>query len=192
MTKAELRRLYLEKQKSISDVERNEKSAKIADRFFESFDLAKINFLHGFLPIENKREIDTRLFFERLWKHFPQITTAVSRVDFATLTLATKRLTSCTKLVENKWGIPEPEEGEIVETTSLDAVLVPLLCCAESGFRVGYGKGFYDRFLIKCRPNCLKIGLSYFAPVSEISDVQNFDVRLDFCVTPIKIYQFAR
>jgi 5-formyltetrahydrofolate cyclo-ligase len=56
------------------------------------------------------------------------------------------------------------------------------------GFRVGYGKGFYDKFLSECRADCLKIGLSYFEPIDEISDAQNFDVRLDCCITPKEIF----
>ncbi len=78
----------------------------------------------------------------------------------------------------------------MIEIERIDAVLVPLLCFDERGFRVGYGMGFYDRFLSGCRTNCLKIGLTYFAPTAEISDAQNFDVRLDFCITPKKNWKF--
>ncbi|MDQ3180555.1 MAG: 5-formyltetrahydrofolate cyclo-ligase, partial [Acidobacteriota bacterium] len=78
--------------------------------------------------------------------------------------------------------------NELIETEKIDIVLVPLLCFDRKGFRVGYGKGFYDRFLKNCRTDCLKIGLSYFAPIKEISDVQDFDVRLDFSITPEEIF----
>jgi len=60
----------------------------------------------------------------------------------------------------------------------------------EKGYRVGYGKGFYDRFLQHCRPDCLKVGLSYFPPVAEISDKDEFDVPLDLCITPATTYVF--
>ena len=63
-------------------------------------------------------------------------------------------------------------------------VLVPGVCFDQTGHRVGYGKGFYDRFLKTCRPGCLKVGLSYFEPVDPIDDVHDGDVRLDFIVTP--------
>ena len=63
---------------------------------------------------------------------------------------------------------------------SIDMVLVPGLCFDGDGHRVGYGKGFYDRFLKTCRPDCIKIGLSYFEPVESIDDVHEGDVRLDF------------
>ena len=190
MTKSELRKIYLEKQKSLSDSERNEKSLRIADEFFENFDLENIRFLHVFLAIEKNKEIETSFIYKRLWRDFPQITTIVSRVDFQALTLENLKFTADTKLVANKWQILEPATSDAIEIEEIDQILVPLLCFDERGFRVGYGMGFYDRFLEKCRKDCRKIGLSYFAPTAEISDAQNFDVRLDCCVTPKKIWKF--
>jgi 5-formyltetrahydrofolate cyclo-ligase len=188
MTKSELRKIYLKKQKSLSNAERDEKSRRIAARFFENFNLENTQFLHVFLAIEKYREIETSFVFKRLWNDFPEITTVVSRVDFQTMTLESVKFTPETKLVPNKWQIFEPIDKELIETGKLDAVLVPLLCFDERGCRVGYGKGFYDKFLSECRTDCLKIGLSYFAPVAEISDAQDFDVKLDCCVTPEEIF----
>lgn len=188
MTKSALRKIYLEKQKSLSDLERNEKSRRIAARFFENFSLENIRFLHVFLTIEKNREVETAFVFKRLWRDYPAITTVVSRVDFQTMTLESLQFTSETKLVPNRWSISEPADGELIEIEKIDAVLVPLLCFEKRGCRVGYGMGFYDKFLSRCRTDCLKIGLSYFAPVAEISDAQNFDVKLDYCVTPEKIF----
>jgi len=192
MIKSELRKIYLEKQKSLSDVERNEKSLKLANRFFENFNLADISFLHVFLPIEKNREIETFLIYKRLWQNFPEITTIASRVNFQLMTLENLKFTKDTKLVRNRWHIFEPMEEELIEIEKIDAVLVPLLCFDERGFRVGYGKGFYDKFLSECRTDCLKIGLSYFAPTAEITDAADFDVRMDFCLTPEKTWKWKR
>ena len=65
-----------------------------------------------------------------------------------------------------------------------------MLICDARGNRIGYGKGFYDRFLTNCKPETVKIGLSFFGPEVEISDVFESDVRLDYCVTPNKSYAF--
>ena len=70
-------------------------------------------------------------------------------------------------------------------------VLVPLLAFDKLGHRVGYGKGYYDRFLAKCPPNCLRIGLSLFDPVERIDDVVPTDIRLNSCLTPVHTYVFA-
>ena len=69
---------------------------------------------------------------------------------------------------------------------------MPLLCFDAAGHRVGYGKGFYDKFLSKCRPDCTKIGLSYFPPVEAIAATGGHDIMLDICVTPEKTYQFDK
>ena len=58
------------------------------------------------------------------------------------------------------------------------------------GNRVGYGKGFYDRYLPACRPDCIKLGFSYFDPVDSVDDAHEFDVPLDLCITPNRTYVF--
>jgi len=190
MTKSELRKIYLEKQKALSDTERGEKSRRIADYYFENFGLTKIGFLHVFLPIEKNGEIDTFSLVNRLWRNSPATVTVASRVDFETMTLENLRFDAAAKYTVNRWHIPEPIGNKTIEIKRIDAVLIPLLCFDTCGFRVGYGKGFYDKFLSACRKDCLKIGLSYFTPVAEISDAQSFDVKLDFCITPEEIFNW--
>ncbi len=184
MLKAELRKIYLVRQKSLLPEERNKKNRQIAAQFFQNFDLREIRFLHCFLPIEKFNEIDTKLIFEKIWKDFPQTETLVPRIDFHENEIENLKFSPETELKQNQWEIYEPTHDELVEAEEIDLVLVPLLCFDRRGFRVGYGRGFYDRFLKNCRPDCLKIGLSYFEPVEEISDAQDFDVKLDFCITP--------
>lgn len=190
MIKAELRKIYLARQKAFTSEERKEKSLQIADGFFKNFNLETTRFLHVFLSIEKNREIETSFIYKRLWREFSEITTIISRVDFQTMTLDNLRFTAETNLVKNKWHIFEPTESELIEIERIDAVLVPLLCLDKRGFRVGYGKGFYDKFLSECRPDCLKIGLSYFAPIDEIADTNEFDVKLDYCIAPELIIEF--
>ena len=69
-------------------------------------------------------------------------------------------------------------------------VLIALFAFDDKGNRIGYGKGMYDRFLSKCPGNTIKIGLSFFDSVDEISDVNEFDVPLDYAITPSKVYRF--
>lgn len=95
-----------------------------------------------------------------------------------------------TEFEVNKYGIAEPKDGIDMFPTELDLVIVPLLSFDKKGNRVGYGKGFYDRFLKQCRKDCIKIGFSYFEAVNHIEDVNKFDIRLDYCITPETLYQF--
>ncbi|HSK71282.1 MAG TPA: 5-formyltetrahydrofolate cyclo-ligase [Pyrinomonadaceae bacterium] len=192
MLKSELRKIYLGKKKSLSPEERSEKNRQIADNFFQNFDLSRIRFLHCFLPIKKFNEIDTGIIFGRIWQDFPEIETLVPRVNFQTSEIENLKFTSETELVQNSWQIYEPAHNELVEAEEIDLVLVPLLCFDERGYRVGYGKGFYDRFLSRCRKDCSKIGLSYFPPAAEIEGVHEFDVKLDFCVTPEKVFEIRQ
>jgi 5-formyltetrahydrofolate cyclo-ligase len=191
MNKSNLRKFYLERQRNFSPEERIERSRKICGRFFLFFDLKKIRYLHCFVPIEKFGEIDTKFIFEKIWRDFPHVETLAPRVDFKTGKMENVSISRETELVKNRWHIHEPSHDLLVETEKIDLVLVPLLCFDRRGFRVGYGKGFYDKFLSRCRADCLKIGLNYFSPVEEIADVDKFDVKLDFCVTPEKVFQFA-
>ena len=81
--------------------------------------------------------------------------------------------------------------GEITEPDEIDLVLVPLLAFDQEGYRVGYGKGYYDKFLSQCREDVIKIGLSFFEPVDAISDINQFDMSLNYCVTPQQVYDFS-
>lgn len=184
MKKSDLRATYLSKQKAISPDDRVGASTRIADQFFSNFVLADVSFLHCFVPIEKFNEINTRPLFAKLWRDFAQIQTVVPRVDFAADEIRNLKFTHETELVRNAWDIEEPSHDEFVETEKIDMVLVPGLCFDIGGHRVGYGKGFYDRLLKTCRPDCVKIGLSYFEPIALIDDVHEGDVQLDFVVTP--------
>lgn len=190
MKKNELRKIYLEKRKRLSPEALQKESIKISERFFQNFNLNQIRFLHLFLPIKKFNEIDTSPIFEKIWQNFPQIEVLIPKVDFQTQEIKNLKFSRNTKLIKNIWQIDEPENSENIEDQKIDMVLVPLLCFDKSGFRVGYGKGFYDKFLEKCRPDCRKIGLSFFPPVEKILDTNKFDVRLDFCLTPDDFFKF--
>jgi len=191
MTKSDLRDSYLPKQRALSPVERSTQSQQIADRFFDTLDLVRSRYLHCFIATDKFNEVDTTLIFQRLWKEQPDLVTLVPRVNFESAEMENLKFTPDTDLVQNVWGIHEPSHDECVETAQIDIVLVPLLCFDERGHRVGYGKGFYDKFLSTCRKDCVKAGLSYFPPVEKIDDAADHDVRLDLCITPDRVYRLA-
>jgi 5-formyltetrahydrofolate cyclo-ligase len=73
-------------------------------------------------------------------------------------------LTDNTKIKKNEYNIPEPVDGLEVPAIKIDVVFIPLLAYDKKGNRVGYGKGFYDKFLAECKPETIKIGLSFLNP----------------------------
>lgn len=191
MNKTALRATYLAKRRSLSAAENVKLSRQIADRFFTDFDLKATETLHCFISIPKFNEIDTSLIFSKLWSDSPHIRTVAPRVDRKNDRLENVLFSHDSEMVENAWGIREPAGEEMVEPEKTDLVIVPLLCFEKGGYRVGYGKGYYDRFLAKCRPGCIKVGLSFFPPVDQIDGIHDGDVPLDYCVTPEKTYRTA-
>jgi len=110
--------------------------------------------------------------------------------DINSAEMISVQLSPATIFLTNSYGIPEPKGGLEISPELIDLVIVPLLCYDKSGNRVGYGKGYYDRFLKKCRKNCIKIGFSYFAPTESIDDINEFDIQLDYGISPDAIHEF--
>ena len=77
-----------------------------------------------------------------------------------------------------------------MEDIKYDIIITPLLYCDNQGNRVGYGKGFYDRFFMKAKTQ-IKIGLSFFPPNEEIADISEADIPLDYLVTPEGVFEFS-
>jgi 5-formyltetrahydrofolate cyclo-ligase len=191
MQKACLRKEMLQKRLGYEAADIARKSKQIAANFFRSFSLENIKAIHVFLPIQLKNEIDTWPIIRKLQAEYPQIQVVASVSDLQEFTLTHHWLLPETELVQNKWGIPEPQGAEAVAVEKIDMVLVPLLAFDRQGHRVGYGKGFYDRFLELCRPDTIKVGLSLEEPVTAITDIHAGDTALDFALTPTNIYQFG-
>jgi 5-formyltetrahydrofolate cyclo-ligase len=99
-------------------------------------------------------------------------------------------LTDNTKIKKNEYNIPEPVDGIEIPSTKIDVVFVPLLTFDKKGHRVGYGKGFYDKFLSACKPDAIKIGLSFFEAEELIEGIFEGDIALNYCVTPDRVYSF--
>ena len=145
-------------------------------------------YYHLFLTIEEQKEINTEYILQILAGKDKEI--VISKCDFTTLGMTHFLLTDNTKIKKNSYNVPEPIDGLEVPDAKIDIVFVPLLAYDKQGNRVGYGKGFYDNFLSKCKPETIKIGLSFFPPEEKIEDVSESDVKLDFCVTPEGIIEF--
>ena len=162
-------------------------------RFDKPKEFGKSACIHTFLPIEQKREIDTWYFVQFAWERFQKIRVVSSVSNLATGTLTHYQIRSTTAFSKNRWGVPEPAAHKRNKITSqqIDMVLVPLLAFDKQGHRVGYGGGYYDRFLAECRPDCLKVGLSLFEPVEKIDGIEPTDIRLDVCITPYETYIFV-
>jgi 5-formyltetrahydrofolate cyclo-ligase len=196
MTKSELRKEFLAQRRALTTAEVKQRSQLIAGHFFDYVENESLTdepgFIHSFLPIRRQNEVDTWLIVTCFWAKFSHIAISVPVMAIGTRQMAHYTIFPETPLVENKLGIPEPALQEISQTDlrSVKVVLVPLLAFDLQGNRVGYGGGYYDRFLAEGVPYSRKIGLSLFEPVDSINDVETTDARLDACITPAQVYRF--
>ena len=155
-------------------------------------DWKSLHTVHVFLPIRKNNEVDTFSILNYFKHEQPQLKILVPRTSFKNLSISNIVYDhEFTILGRNKYDIPEPIHGRIVPALEIDAVFIPLLGFDVNGNRVGYGKGFYDRFLSECRPDVVKIGLSFFDPVERIDDINKYDIPLDLCITPAKTWTFT-
>jgi 5-formyltetrahydrofolate cyclo-ligase len=187
MNKKELRKIYKAKREELSPVEVEEMSLSIANALLK-LDIWDKTYFHLFLSIEEQKEVNTEYILHLLQGKDKEI--VISKADFDTREMTHFLLTDNTKIKKNEYNIPEPIDGIEVPLNKIDVFFVPLLAYDKTGNRVGYGKGFYDKFLSECKPETVKIGLSFFDPEEIISDIFENDVKLDYCVTPERIYAF--
>jgi len=187
MNKKEARQKYKELRHQLSENEIEELSLQIANQIIR-LDIWQHSFYHLFLPIESQKEVNTEYVLQVLAGKDKNI--VISKSDFSNREMTHFLLTDNTTIKKNEYDIPEPIDGLEVPVSKIDVVFVPLLAFDENGNRVGYGKGFYDKFLSECKPEILKIGLSFFEPETTILDVFHSDIQLDICVTPSKVYNF--
>lgn len=184
MKKAELREQYLKERKAFSKLHLTEFSCAIMEQLKTVIPFSEITTIHLFLPIENQAEIDLWEFIHWIWKTYPSIQLVVPVCDFKTRTMKTCLLTPSTTLRYDNYNIPEPIEATEIPNSTIDLVITPLVVCDTLGYRVGYGKGFYDTFFSSCKPNIQKIGIGLFDLVSPIEDVDDWDIPLNHYITP--------
>ncbi|PIA78731.1 5-formyltetrahydrofolate cyclo-ligase [Gaetbulibacter sp. 4G1] len=187
MTKSELRKKYKSLRKNLTLNQIDDLSIAIANQTLK-LPIWEHSFYHIFLSIEEHKEINTDYILNILAGKDKNI--VISKSDFKTTTLINFLLTDSTVIKKNHWNIPEPVDGIAIDDKKIDVVFIPLLAFDKLGNRVGYGKGFYDNFLANCKPETIKIGLSFFDVEDEIEGVYEGDVRLDFCVTTDEVYGF--
>lgn len=189
--KATLRQQFLERRLNISRSRYWMLTEEIMDQV-KMINWADFKMVHIFLPIRKYNEIDTFSILTYFKHHYPELEVVIPKTNFKTLGLSSILYDhNYTILGRNKYDIPEPIHGKVISPREIDLVFIPLLAFDVKGNRVGYGKGFYDRFLSLCRADVKKVGLSFFDPVDEINDVNKFDIPLEMCITPGKTWTFT-
>ena len=164
MNKSEIRKIAIEKRKQTDDSLRAELSKLVSYNFFKLAEVKNAN--NVFCYISTKFEISTEEIIKKLQVknanvYFPKITG------------------------ENSMVAQKIDGLEIIDKKNIDICVMPGLAFTVTGQRLGYGKGFYDRFLENL--NCVKIGLSFDFQIVDSLPVSDFDINADYLVTDRRI-----
>ena len=187
MLKAAARKLLLTKRKSLTPSD----CLKLDDLLliqFQRLNWSESFCVGSFFPMETHNEPNTLLLAKYLKTIIPGLTMAYPRINANETTMDFYAETET--LAENKWGIQEPLPLNKVSPNQMDVVLVPMLGFDLLGHRVGFGKGFYDRYFEHYPQAGKRIGISYFEPIPNLEDTHQFDVPLTHCITPWNSYEF--
>ncbi len=187
MNKKEVRAYYKQKRSQLNNKDIKQLSSSIFSLFQLNF-ISTNKIVHTFFSIESQREIDMDLINNYLFQNTLKVTTSITQ--FSPLKLIHSVITKDSDFYLDQYNIPVPKQIIPIDVKTIDIVLVPLLTFDKEGNRIGYGKGLYDSFLKDCRANCLKIGLSLFEANSKKLPTEPHDIKLDYCITPNKVYTF--
>lgn len=183
-----LRAHYKRLRQGLSEEMRAQYSALICAEILKLLPENPMN-IHLFLPMQGAGEVNLQPLLTTLWMRGDQL--YIPRVNGKNLDHI--HFTKDTNLILNRWQIPEPDldhpPASSDEISHIDWVLTPLLVCDEAGYRVGYGGGFYDQFFQQF-PQVVKIGVGFFAPITEISDRYQGDIPLNHYIMPGKKLTF--
>lgn len=185
MTKSEARKYYRTLRKLFTKEEVNDLSEQIFEHI-KQLDFSTDQTFHIFLPIEKNNEINTYPIINWLFQQQKEVILPLVVGD----DMINCKVEKSFETVLNSLQIPEPTQYSEIDSKAIDIIFIPMFVADKKGNRVGYGGGYYDKFLARCRPDSKKIGLTYFRPIEYIEDAYFGDFPLDFCITPDGIESF--
>ncbi|MCT4579848.1 MAG: 5-formyltetrahydrofolate cyclo-ligase [Flavobacteriales bacterium] len=187
MDKKTIRAHFKAQRKQLNPLTTKRLSKEIFKLLISDFEL-KNRVIHTFFSAKSLKEIEMSPINEFLFLNAKKVATSITQ--FTPLSLTHSEVNKTTSFTLDRYNIPIPKEVIPIEINEIDVVLIPLLAFDQNGNRLGYGKGLYDSFLKDCRSDCLKIGLSFFDVFSSEIPSEQHDIKLDYCITPYKIYAF--
>lgn len=188
MEKEAFRSKYRDKRMNLSLEERRIFSELISNSCLKYLENNRsIQHVHLFLPIKRFFEVDTfPLLYALQEKGFKVYT---SKVNPKTQLLETIDISETKLFKEDKWGIPFPIDASLTTREQIQLLFMPLLAFDQRGYRLGYGKGYYDKYLAGFSQTVTKVGLSFFEPEPFLPE-EPHDIPLNFCITPKYFFTF--
>lgn len=178
-SKKKLRIQFLDERMKLSVAEVQRKSNHIINRVLQSDEFKEAGTVHTYITIKEKNEVHTFSLIKACFESGKVVVVPRIVGDGA---MEHIELDSLSDLETNKWGVPEPTRKQKYSINELDLVIVPMVGGDRYKNRLGYGKGFYDRFLENLKAK--KIGLLFDCQLTdEKLPVESFDIPLDILIT---------
>lgn len=137
--------------------------------------------------VSKSPEVETRPLIHHLLSRGKRVIVPIIERETGTLRLS--YLTNTDVLVTSTFNVPEPIGNEIpASAADVEAAIIPLIAFDITGNRLGYGAGYYDRFL-HAHPSILKIGVAFSLQQAPSIPDDTRDVRMDIIVTERRIYR---
>ena len=157
---------------------------------FQQMNFAPCQFVLSYRPLADRNEVPIHFFEDMLLDNFPDARLCYPAANFDNGSMQAYENNAALEWETVRFGIEQPRRGDAIAAQTIDVVFVPLLGFDIKGNRLGYGKGFYDRYLGQCSENVISIGFSFFEALPAITDIAPHDVPLKYCVTPQTLYVF--
>jgi len=187
LNKADLRHRLMADRNSLTPEDTAKKSKKISQSLINTFDFKAFKIVHCYLSLA--KEVNTQFILEAIRNVNSSIKICVPIISGQGLIHSF--ITPRTSFIKNLYGIPEPRQIKPVDTKLINLVIIPVLGFDSSGNRLGYGKGYYDKFLSKLTSNTTKVGLSFqINHIKEEIPAEQYDVPLDYVLTEERTYKF--
>ena len=180
-------RKSFKKQRSLLDINQVQGLSKRIFKNLLELNIWEKSFYHLYLSNEINNEVETDEIVNLLFmKNKRVFVPKILGKDLLNI-----EIDNNTNYSLNQLGIKEPISSNQKDTSILEVIFVPLLIFDKLGHRVGYGGGYYDKFLENIKDDVLKIGLSLFDPIEKIQDIEKHDISLDYIITPKRVYDFT-
>jgi len=188
-----LRNSILGHRDALTLAEQTEKSERILSSLLTLTEVQQVSIF--FIYVNFRSEVQTIPFIQHCLSAGKTVTVPVTRV--AEKKLQAVQLTDVEKDLQPGYcGIPEP--GSILQQTmeydpaSIDMVIVPGSVFDRQGGRLGYGGGYYDRFLVNAAPEAMRAALAYESQLVDTIELQPHDQLMDWIITEKNIYSCRR
>jgi 5-formyltetrahydrofolate cyclo-ligase len=181
MSKAELRQTITRALGALGPTARSEASRDAVSRLTALDAWRTARTVMFYMPLA--REIDPAAAVEAALAARKRV--LVPRIDIRARTMEAVTIESLdpSGFETDAIGTLTPRDGTVVPPDDIDLVVVPGMCFDESGWRLGRGAGYYDRFLRRLRPSAVRVGLAFDLQVLDEVPVEPHDVRMHYVVS---------